>query len=111
MSEYSFNNKDKAKVNEEERRSGLDLFSCKGMLAASEGLETLRYSSDLTPLRPVAKSCGLKPIGIVFKSQMEAFEGGCDSAGMEKDHDEEMQSPGLPVIPCLSDRFCKRGVI
>lgn len=96
----------------DEGKFGLDLCPYPGMLAASEGLDTLKYSSDLTPLRPVAKSRGLVPIGIRFKSQMYMDEPGYNASEMEKDNDDrEMQSSGLSTIPGLFDRFHKRGVI
>ena len=98
--------------NADEGKFGLDLCPYPGMLAASEGLETIRYSSDLTPLRPVAKSHGLTPAGICFKPQMDVDEPGDNASEMEKDNDDrEMQSSGLSVIPGLFDRFHKRGVI
>ncbi len=85
-----------------EGKPGLDLFCYPGMLVSSQGLETLKYSSDLTPLRMGPGSRRLTPIDIGIKPQM---------ASDERNHDREIQSPGLSVISGFFDRFCKRGVI
>lgn len=112
MSEDSgINIRNRPHKNADKGQHGLDLCPYPGMLAASEGLEILKYSSDLTPLRPAAKSRGLTPAGIRFKSQMNMDEPGYDASEMKKDNDvREMQSSGLSIIPGL-DRFHKRGVI